>query len=332
MKLSVLDVAPIPTGTTASTVLRRMGELAQLAEGLGYERYWIAEHHGMPSIASAAPEVLLAHVAGQTRRIRIGSGGVMLPNHAPLAVAERYLTLEALHPGRVDLGLGRAAGTLPITAHALRSADPEQYPRQVMELLAFGGDAEFPEDHPYAGIDVVPGGTDLPPLWLLGSSGGSAELAGRIGAGYAFAAHFSPTSPGPAIRRYRETFEPSRHFPEPRVMVATSVFCADTEEEARRLASPVGLVFLRLRTGNPGPIPSPEEAAEHPLGEIERRAVQPIVDLQVVGTPDQVRQQLMALGEETGADELMITTMMHDPAARLRSYQLIAEAMGQRSS
>ncbi|MAQ13775.1 MAG: 5,10-methylene tetrahydromethanopterin reductase [Sandaracinus sp.] len=327
MKLSVLDVAPIPSGTTAAEVLQRMGDLAQLADRLGYERYWVAEHHGLPSIASAAPEVLLAHLAPLTESIRLGPGGVMLPNHSPLAVAERYLTLEALHPGRIDLGLGRAAGTLPVTAHALRSGDPDKYPQQVAQLLAFGGDASFPEDHAYADIDVVPGGVELPPLWLLGSSGGSAELAGTVGAGYAFAAHFSPPPPGPAIRRYRETFQPSRHFDAPKVIVATSVFCADTEAEAQRLASSVGLVFVRLRTGNPGPIPSPEEAAAHPLTDLERRYVQPIVDLQIVGTPEQVREKLHALQQGTGADEIMVTTMMHDPEARLRSYELLAQVM-----
>ena len=325
MKLSVLDLAPIATGSTAREALERVSELARHGEALGYHRFWLAEHHGLPSIASAAPEILIEHVASRTERIRVGSGGVMLPNHSPLAVAERYLTLEALHPGRIDLGLGRAAGTTPVTAHALRSADPEKYPRQVLEVMAFAA-GEFPADHPYAGIDVVPSGVPLPPMWLLGSSGGSAELAGRVGAGYAFAQHFSPTPGGPAIRTYRQAFVPSERFPEPRVIVATSVFCADTEAEARRLASATGLVFLHLRTGNPGPIPSPEEAAEHPLTDLERRFVQPILDLQVVGDPGQVRARLEAIAAETGADELMISTVTHDPGARLRSYQLVAEA------
>ncbi len=328
MKLSVLDLAPIATGSSARQALGRVGELARHAEALGYHRFWLAEHHGLPSIASAAPEVLIEHVASQTERIRVGSGGVMLPNHAPLAVAERYLTLEALHPGRIDLGIGRAAGTTPVTAHALRSADPEKYPRQLREVMAFASGG-FPADHPYAAIDVVPAGVPLPPIWLLGSSGGSAELAGRVGAGYAFAHHFSPTPAEPALRRYRQAFVPSAHFPEPRVMLAVSVFCADTTEEAERLASATGLVFVRLRTGNPGPIPSPEEAAAHPLSDREKRFVKPILDLQIVGDPPTVRARLEAIAERTGADELMISTVMHDPAARLRSYRLVAEAFAE---
>lgn len=327
MKLSVLDLAPIASGSDAPTALRRVSELARHAEALGYHRFWLAEHHGLPSIASAAPEVLIEHVASRTERIRVGSGGVMLPNHAPLAVAERYLTLEALHPGRIDLGIGRAAGTTPVTAHALRSAEPEKYPRQLREVMAFAGGG-FPEDHPYAGIDVVPSGVPLPPIWLLGSSGGSAALAGQLGAGYAFAHHFSPTPAEPALRRYRESFVPSAHFPEPRVMLAVSVFCADTTAEAERLASATGLVFVRLRTGNPGPIPSPEEAAAHPLSALEKRFVQPILDLQIVGDPATVKGRLQAIVDRTGADELMVSTVMHDPAARLRSYRLLAEAFG----
>ncbi|MBO6940700.1 MAG: LLM class flavin-dependent oxidoreductase [Deltaproteobacteria bacterium] len=327
MQLSVLDLAPIASGSDATTALRRVSELARHAEALGYHRFWLAEHHGLPSIASAAPEILIEHVASRTERIRVGSGGVMLPNHAPLAVAERYLTLEALHPGRIDLGVGRAAGTTPVTAHALRSADPQEYPQQLREVMAFAR-GHFPDTHPYAAIDVVPSGIPLPPMWLLGSSGGSAELAGRVGAGYAFAHHFSPTPAEPALRRYRESFVPSAHFPEPRVMLAVSVFCAETTAEAERLASATGLMFVRLRTGNPGPIPSPEEAAEHPLSALEKRFVQPILDLQVVGDPATVKGRLQAIADRTGADELMISTVMHDPEARLRSYQLVAEAFG----
>ena len=259
LSLSVLDLVPITSGGTASEALRRTVDLAQLADRLGYARVWYAEHHGMPSIASSAPEIIIGHVASQTERIRVGSGGVMLPNHAPLLVAERFHTLAALFPDRIDLGLGRAPGTDPTHIRALRSFDAEQFPHQLAELvtLSRGG---FPADHPFAGVRVTPVGVDLPPIWLLGSSGASAQFAGSNGLGYAFASHFSPTPAEPAFRAYRDAFEPSAAFPVPHAILAATVVCAETDAEARRLASTMELAWARIRTGRFEPLPSPEEA------------------------------------------------------------------------
>lgn len=327
MKLSILDLAPIPSGTSASDALGRVLDLARLADSRGFERLWYAEHHGLGGIASSVPDLLIAHAAAATSRIRLGSGGVMLPNHAALSVAERYHTLAALHPGRIDLGIGRAAGTDPLTAHALGARPPEEFSQQLAELRAFSEGA-FPEDHPYAKVSVVPGDVPLPPVWLLGSSGASATLAGRSGVGYAFAQHFSPTPAAPAMRAYRKAFSPSEAFPEPHAIVAASVFCAPTREEAQRLASPMALLWHRLRSGAPGPIPSPEEADAHPLTEAQKRAVAPMMELQIAGDPPEVLRRLTRLAEESGADEVMVTSNIHDHAARLRSYALLADAAG----
>ena len=330
MNLSILDVLPVRSGSTAADALARASDLALLADRSGYTRIWFAEHHGMGGIAASSPELMIAHIAPQTERVRVGAGGVMLPNHVPLQVVERYRTLEALHPGRIDLGIGRAAGTDPLTAQALRSVSGNQVSGLMAELLAFAR-SEFPPDHPYGRIGVTPGGVDLPPIWMLGSSGGSARLAGQIGAGYAFAAHFSQTPAAGPIRAYREAFRPSPEFPESRVILALSVICAETDVEARELSSSVEVMFQRIRRGETGPLPSPEEArAAGWTAEASPRG--PMADLLIAGTPARVRERIEAAAEEADADEVMVMTIVHDPEARLRSYELLAEAFELRAA
>src|SRR5918996_2510468 len=265
--LSVLDVSPVSSGSNGGQALRNTLELARLVDRLGYERYWLAEHHNLPSIASSAPEVMIGHVANETERIRVGAGGIMLPNHAPLKVAETFRVLEALHPGRIDLGIGRAPGTDPVTATALRRSrhglEAEDFPQQFGELLAFSGDG-FPKDHPFRSVVAMPSDIELPPIWLLGSSGYSATVAGKMGLGYAFASHFSPADPAPAMHAYRENFEPSEGFGCPSAILAVAIICGETGEHAQRLASSMELAWVRMRSGEPGPLPSPEEAMDSP--------------------------------------------------------------------
>ncbi len=324
MNLSILDVLPVRSGSTAADALTRAADLARLADRRGYTRLWFAEHHGMGGIASSSPDLMIAHVAPLTERVRVGAGGVMLPNHVPLQVVERYRTLEALHPGRIDLGIGRAAGTDPLTAQALRSVSGDQVGGLIAELLAFAR-SEFPPDHPFGRIGITPGGVELPPVWMLGSSGGSARLAGQIGAGYAFAGHFSETPAAPAIQAYRDAFAPSPAFAEPRAILALSVICAPTNAEARELSSSVEVMFQRIRRGETGPLPSPAEArADGWSADAPPRG--PMANLLIAGTPDHVRDRIRATAEAAGADEVMLMTIVHDPAARLRSYDLIADA------
>ena len=323
-RLSVLDVLPVPSGSDAGAVLARAPELARLADRLGYHRIWYAEHHGMGGIAATSPELMIAHIAPLTERVRVGAGGVMLPNHVPLQVVERFRTLESLHPGRIDLGIGRAPGTDPLTARALRSASGAQVGNLMAELLAFAH-GDFPADHPFGRIHVTPGDVPLPPVWMLGSSGGSARLAGEIGAGYAFAAHFSQVPAGPAVEAYRRSFRPSADFPEPRVMLALSVVCAETREEASELASSIEVQFQRMGRGEAGPLPSPDEArASGWRADAPMRG--PMAELLVHGTPDHVRAGIERRAAEVEADEVMIMTIVHDPDARLRSYELVAGA------
>ena len=323
--LSVLDLAPIPSGSTASEALRRTVELARLADRLGYVRYWFAEHHNLPSIGSSTPEVLIAHAAAQTERIRFGSGGVMLPNHVPLKVAEAYHTLEALYPGRIDLGIGRAPGTDQVTVRALRSFDPEQFPAHLAELVALSRET-LPPEHPFASVHVIPGGVTLPPIWILGSTGASARFAGASGLGYAFASHFSSTPAAPALSAYRESFKPSDMFPAPHAIVAVSVVCAETDERAEYLAASLDLSWANLQSGRLAPFPSPEEALAYPYTPQERAAVRQRRALLVVGSPGKARAQIERIFAETEADEIMVTTWIHDHAERLRSYELLAEA------
>src|SRR5919107_1326793 len=253
--LSVLDVSPVSSGSNGAQALRNTLELARLTDRLGYERYWLAEHHNLPSIASSAPEIMIGHVANVTERIRVGAGGIMLPNHAPLKVAETFRVLESLHPKRIDLGIGRAPGTDPVTATALRRSyeglGAEDFPERFGGLLAFSGDV-FPEDHPFQSVVGMPAAAGLPPIWLLGSSGYSAIAAGKMGLGYAFASHFSPADPAPAMHAYRESFEPSEDFEHPSAILAVAVICGESGEEARRLASSMELAWVRMRAGSPG--------------------------------------------------------------------------------
>ncbi|MEZ0090144.1 LLM class flavin-dependent oxidoreductase [Streptacidiphilus sp. EB129] len=334
--LSILDLATVGQGYTPSQALAATTELARKAEEWGYHRFWVAEHHGMPGVASSAPAVLLAHLAAATRTIRLGSGGVMLPNHAPLVIAEQFGTLHALHPGRIDLGLGRAPGTDPATARALRRGvldeTAEEFPQQLSELTRFL-DADFPAGHPYQRLRAVPGeasvpGGGRPPVWLLGSSGFSAQLAGRLGLPFAFAHHFSAGNTVPALDLYRESFRPSAVLSEPYTLIGVGAVAADTAEQARRLAGSGALAMLRLRRGVPGLVPTPEEAETHPYTAPEREFVDAWLANVVLGEPEQVRVGLNDLRKRTGADELMITSNIHGHEARHRSYQLIAQAYG----
>ncbi|MEO0600395.1 MAG: LLM class flavin-dependent oxidoreductase [Myxococcota bacterium] len=323
MKLSVLDVLPVASGHSASDALDGAVTLARTVERAGYHRLWYAEHHGMANIASTSPELLIAHVGPSTERIRLGAGGVMLPNHVPLRVVEQYRTLEALHPGRVDLGIGRAAGTDPLTAQALRSAPGQHFGSMLAEVLAFDKSA-FPGGHPFGRIDVTPAAVGLPPIWMLGSSGGSAELAGELGVGYAFAGHFSPMPPQPAIAAYRAAFRASIGFREPRVILAVHALCAPTSEEVEELALPVRYVLTQIAQGRSVPVPTPDEVRA--MGFTAEDAGGPMADLLVAGTPDEVAEQLWGLADRTTADELMVMTLSHASAPRLASYELLARA------
>ena len=325
--LSVLDLVPIGSGSTAGEAMRRSVELARLAERLGYERYWFAEHHGMPSIASSAPEILIGHVASATERIRVGSGGIMLQNHVPLKAAEAFHTLEALHPGRIDLGIGRAPGTDPVTSSALRPFDPNNFREHLAEMVGLSR-GDLPEEHPFRSVRVIPSGVTLPPIWLLGSSGASARLAGELGTGYSFARHFSPTPPAPAFAAYRDSFRPSEQFPEPHIILGAAVICADTDEEAMYLSASMDLMWVRISRGESAPIPTPEEALAYPYTPRERAIADNYRKLVIVGGPETAARELRKLMDETGATEIMVTGTVHSHAARLRSYELLAQAAG----
>jgi luciferase family oxidoreductase group 1 len=314
--LSVLDLAPVSSGRNTRQALQESIALARHVEALGYRRVWVAEHHGMPGIASSAPAVLIAALAAATSRIRVGSGGVMLPNHAPLVVAEQFGTLEALHPGRIDLGLGRAPGTDQRTASLLRRGDADDFPGELALLRAFFAG-------PVEGISAVPAEGNGPDVWLLGSSGFSAQLAGLLGLPFAFAHHFSGHNTLPALELYRSSFRPGV-LAAPYAMICASVLVADSYEQARRLALPGALSFVRLRQGLPGPIASVEEAEAYPWTPQERLFAEQRLDSQVLGTPEQARQQLDRLLSDTAADELMVATAAHAVSDRLRSYDLLA--------
>jgi len=325
--LSVLDLATVAKGATAADALADTTRLARTVEALGYHRMWVAEHHGMPSVASSAPAVLAGHLADATTTLRVGAGGVMLPNHAPLVVAEQFATLEALHPGRIDLGLGRAPGTDPATARALRrDADvgAEHFPEDVVELINY----LVPSDGPPTRPAPVPGRGYLPEVWLLGSSTFSAQLAGLLGLPFSFAFHFAPALVDEAIALYRSSFRTTGFLAEPYVMVAASVLCADSDAEAAHLAGPSALAMLHLRTGRPSAIVTPEEAAAYPYSPDERALVDALVADHVVGDPDTVQRGLEALVGRTGADEVMLSTRAHDLATRQRSLALVAERWG----
>jgi luciferase family oxidoreductase group 1 len=324
--LSLLDGASISAGSTVAEALRQTLDRAQLAERLGYARFWVVEHHNLPAVASSAPAVLLAHLAMVTERIRLGSGGVMLPNHAPLVVAEQFGMLESLHPGRIDLGIGRGPGADPVAAHALRRGahdDVEEFPRRLAELLAFF-DGDWPPDHPYRNVTAIPGEGARPEIWLLGSSDFGARLAGHLGIRFAFAHHFAPANAIPAVAAYRETFRPSSTLAAPHVMIAANVVCAETMERARWLAAPGILSVLRMMAGRPTPIPTPEEAAGYRYSTSEREFAETWSASHFVGPPDVVAEGLHRLARDTGADEVMLAGVpVHD---QVRSLELVAES------
>jgi luciferase family oxidoreductase group 1 len=326
--LSVLDLSPITEGSDARQALANSLDLARHAERLGYRRFWMAEHHNMPGVASAATAVCLAHVAQGTSTIRVGAGGVMLPNHAPLVIAEQFGTLESLFPGRIDLGLGRAPGTDQLTARALRRTlvgDVDRFPQDVVELMAY-----FQPPRPEQLVRAVPGAGLKVPIWILGSSTFGASLAAALGLPYAFASHFAPAELEPAIAIYRSRFEPSEQLDRPCLMLGLNVVAAETDAEAKRLFTSIQQAFLNLRTGRPGKL-------QPPVDDIEARfaaaglstTMQGALSTAVVGSPETVRRGLAAFVEKHRPDELIVTAQIYDHAARVRSFEILAEAAGQ---
>jgi luciferase family oxidoreductase group 1 len=321
---SVLDLSPILEGGDAGQALRNSIDLAQHAEALGFNRYWLAEHHNMPGIASAATAVALAHVAQATSTIRVGAGGVMLPNHAPLVVAEQFGTLAALHPGRIDLGLGRAPGSDAITARALRrtlNSDPDAFPQDVLELISY-----FADPAPGQRVRAYPGAGLHVPIWILGSSLFGAQVAAEFGLPFAFASHFAPDLLAQAVRIYRERFKPSSRLARPHAMLGLSVIAAETDAEAKLLATSQRQAFLSLRRGYPIPLPPPVEGFEDRLEPMERGMLDSVLACAVVGSPETVKTGLSSFIARTGADELMITAQIFDHDARRRSFAIVAEA------
>ncbi len=319
---SILDLSPITEGSNAAESFRHTLDIAQHGERWGYNRYWMAEHHGMPGIASAATAILIGHVAAGTSTIRVGAGGIMLPNHSPLVIAEQFGTLESLFPGRIDLGLGRAPGSDQTTARALRrnlASDADEFPRDVVELM------DYFSDEPRQAVHAVPGKGLNVPLWILGSSLFGAQLAAALGLPYAFASHFAPQRMMQAIQLYRSTFKPSEHLQKPYVMLGFNVFAADTDEQAQFLATSWQQSFVNLRSGRPSRLPPPEKGYLDKIGPQAQELLQHVLSCSAIGAPDTVAVQLKAFLDKTGADELMITSNMFDHAARLRSYEITAE-------
>jgi luciferase family oxidoreductase group 1 len=322
---SVLDLAPIPEGATAAQALANTLDLARRAEAWGYRRFWLAEHHNMPGIASAATAVLIGRVAAETRTIRVGAGGIMLPNHAPLTVAEAFGTLATLFPDRIDLGLGRAPGTDMATARALRrhlAGGADSFPGDVVELLGYLGEAE-----PGQGVRAIPGVGTRVPVWILGSSLYGAGLAAHLGLPYAFASHFAPGDLTEAVALYRSTFRPAPGGPGPRLMLAVNVFAAATDAEGRRLRTSMQQAFANLRTGRPGPLPPPVDDIAALVEPEMLATVDRALACSAAGAPGTVRQELAALVERFRPDELIVTGQIHDHTARLRSFEIAAEAM-----
>ncbi len=321
--LSVLDLSPILEGGDAAQALRNTLDLAGHAETWGYQRYWLAEHHNMPGIASAATSIVIAHVAGGTSTIRVGAGGIMLPNHSPLAIAEQFGTLESLYPGRIDLALGRAPGSDPLTARALRrnpAADAaDAFPHDVVELMEYftGADAERL-------VQAVPGTGLNVPIWILGSSLFGAQLAAALGLPFAFASHFAPALMMQALAVYRGQFQPSDRLDRPHVMLGFNVMAAASDEEARLLFTSLQQAFLNLRRGRPGRLPPPVEGFENRLALSERKMLEQALESSAVGSAETVRRELEAFIARTDADELIVTSQIYDHAARLRSYELTA--------
>ena len=323
--LSVLDLAPVPEGADAAQALHNSLDLARAAERLGYRRFWMAEHHSMPGIASAATAVALAHIGAGTSTIRIGAGGVMLPNHAPLVVAEQFGTLESLYPGRVDLGVGRAPGTDRAAAYALRrnlASDENQFPSDVVELISY-----FDDPAEGRAVRAVPGEGLRIPVWILGSSLFGARLAAMLGLPYAFASHFAPGQMREAVAVYRERFEPSAQLDRPYVMLGFNAFAAETKAEAELLVTSVQQAFVNLHAGRPAKLPPPVPGFAETLPTPARALLRQVLSCSAIGDAATVRAQIEAFVERTGADELMVTSQIYDHEARLRSYEIVAEAM-----
>jgi luciferase family oxidoreductase group 1 len=329
--LSVLDLSFVTTTSPGAVAIRNSLDLARLADRLGYRRYWVAEHHNLPSVASGAPEVMIGAIADATRHIRVGSGGVMLPNHAPLMVAERFKVLEALHPGRIDLGIGRAPGTDQVTSWALRRRQDvradDDFLERFQELL-FWKTGGFPGDHPFRSIRVMPEDVEVPPIWLLGSSDYSGRLAGSVGMGFAFAHHFASFDAGEAISLYKGAFRPSIWLDRPYAILGVAVICADTDAEAERLAATVDYNYVRRSRGEFAPLVSPEEALAYGYSPAEEAARVRNRQRLFVGGPERVREQLGTFAETIRADEIMVTSAIFDHEARKRSYELLACAFG----
>ena len=323
---SLLDLSPIPEGKTAADALANTIALARAAEGFGYHRYWLAEHHNMPGIASAATSIVIAHVAAATTSMRVGAGGIMLPNHAPLVVAEQFGTLATLYPGRIDLGLGRAPGTDMATARALRRhmAPEDSFPRDVQELIGYFGDVA--EDVP---VRAIPGAGTQVPVWILGSSLYGAQLAAYLGLPYAFASHFAPALLEEALSVYRSTFRPSDRLDRPHVMIAAGVCAAETDAEAEFLRSSQLLAFARLRTGRPGKLPFPVDHPELEIPAAIMAQVEQALSCSATGSASTVRNQLEAIIKAHDPDEVMVTGMIHDHAARVRSFEIAAEVLNE---
>ena len=322
-QFSLLDLSPVPEGNTAANALRCTVELAQAAEAAGYHRYWLAEHHNMPGIASAATAVVIGHVAGATSTIRVGSGGIMLPNHAPLMIAEAFGTLATLYPDRIDLGLGRAPGTNQETMRALRRymAPEDSFPQDVQELLG------YLSDEPSGSVRAVPGQGTHVPVWILGSSLFGAQLAAHMGLPYAFASHFAPAMLEAALEIYRQTFKPSPYLDKPYAMVAAGVCAADTDEEARYLRSSQMLGFARLHTGKPGKLPLPVDDVQTAIPAHVLTGVEKALSCSATGSAESIEQQLRTIIDKHQPDELIVTGMIHDHTARVRSFDIAASVL-----
>ncbi|MEP6883534.1 MAG: LLM class flavin-dependent oxidoreductase [Gammaproteobacteria bacterium] len=320
---SILDLSPVTMGGSAAQSLRNTLDLARHAEGWRYQRYWLAEHHSMPGIASAATSVVIGHVAAGTKTIRVGAGGIMLPNHSPLVIAEQFGTLESLFPGRIDLGLGRAPGSDQLTAQALRrnlNSDPEQFPQDVLELMSYLAPAQ-----PGHRVVAYPGVGTQVPLWILGSSLFGAQVAAALGLPFAFASHFAPAMMMQALEIYRARFQPSQQLDRPYVMLGFNVFAADSEVQARFLSTSMQQAFVNLRSGRPTQLPPPVEGYDEQLPPQAKAMLADVLSCTAIGSPQTVRAALAAFIQRTKADELMITSQMFDHSARLRSYEIAAE-------
>jgi luciferase family oxidoreductase group 1 len=333
--LSVLDLSPVTTAISGAQALHNSLDLARHADALGYTRYWVAEHHNLSNIASSAPDIMIGQIAAVTTRMRVGSGGVMLPNHAPLTVAERFKVLEALFPGRIDLGIGRAPGTDQITSVALRRRqdirDDDDFLERLQELLLLENKG-FPDSHPFSQVRAMPSDVALPPLFLLGSGDYSAKLAASIGAGFSFAHHFASHDAADAMQTYRANFRASPLLAKPYAILAVAAVCAETADDAERIAATADLNIVRRAKGDYLPLESPDAALAFPYTPIDRDRIAQNRERLFVGTPDAVKARLMSLATATGADEIMVTGMIYDHAARKKSYALLAQVFGLRAS